>query len=66
MVKTVFGEYPFYNHIKDVPVDVTALTVGTSGFGDSKFVEIVNRNTSIADLLHLDIGLCRFINEVHH
>lgn len=57
-VRTNIGEFIFYNRLKDVPEGETALYIGSSGFGDNRFIEIATqkRSGSAQKTLGLSIG----------
>ncbi len=45
-VTTAFGTFSCYNRLKDVPHDVLALIVGSSGYKEHRFLEIVLQGKS--------------------
>lgn len=55
-VNTKFGELNFYDRLKDVPDHEPAVIVGSSGFGNKRFVEIVVQGKSAADHFKIKAG----------
>jgi hypothetical protein len=58
-VQTVFAKLPFFNRLKDVPKDEAAIIVGSSGFGNKRFLEVVVQGVkggSAAKRFSLQIG----------
>lgn len=49
-------KFPFYERMSDVPVGDIAYVVGSSGYGNSRFVELIKQGGSAADDLDLDVG----------
>lgn len=47
---------PCYNRLKDIPNDEVALTVGSSGFGDKRFIEIMQQGKPAARALGIGSG----------
>ncbi|PIR03536.1 MAG: hypothetical protein COV59_05080 [Candidatus Magasanikbacteria bacterium CG11_big_fil_rev_8_21_14_0_20_39_34] len=47
---------PFYKRLKDVPDGEAAVVVGSSGVGDSRFLEIVVQGKSAAKIFNLQVG----------
>ncbi|OGY88054.1 MAG: hypothetical protein A2233_04660 [Candidatus Kerfeldbacteria bacterium RIFOXYA2_FULL_38_24] len=47
---------PCYERLKDIPDNVAALTVGSSGLGDKRFIEIMKQGKSAACELGLTTG----------
>ena len=48
---------PFYNRLKDIPGDQVALTIGSSGLGSKRFLEILQQGASAASTLALQSGI---------
>lgn len=48
---------PCYNRLKDIPDNVVALTIGSSGMGDARFLEIMRQGMSAAKTLGIRSGL---------
>lgn len=40
-------EFPFYERLSEVPLGVTAFIVGSSGYGESRFVELVAQGRAV-------------------
>lgn len=55
-IETKFGKLPFYQQLKTVPDKTVSLIVGSSGFGEKRFVEIVMQGGSAASILNLTSG----------
>jgi hypothetical protein len=55
-VKTKFGELNFCEKLTDVPNGEPALTIGSSGLGDQRFVEIVVQKGRATDYFKAKIG----------
>lgn len=55
-VSSNLGELNFYNYLKDVPDNEVALVVGSSGFADKRFVEIVRQGGSAAGSFGITSG----------
>lgn len=53
---TELGELPYVPSLKDVPEGVLALTLGSSGFGTTRFLEIAMQGGSAAEALHVSLG----------
>lgn len=47
---------PCYDRLKDIPDGVTALTVGSSGYGQNRFIEIMEQGKSAAYSLGIGSG----------
>lgn len=56
VVKTKFGELTCYNRLKDVPNGEVGLTLGSSGFGQERFVELVVQGASAAKHFGAQVG----------
>jgi S-adenosylmethionine hydrolase len=56
IVQTKYGEFTCYNHLKDVPNEVTALIIGSSGLEHKRFVEFVIQGKSAAAKFGLSTG----------
>ena len=48
---------PFYNRLKDIPDGQVALTIGSSGLGSKRFLEIMQQGASAASTLALQSGI---------
>jgi hypothetical protein len=55
-VQTSIGELTCFNRLKDVPNDEPALIVGSSGFGNKRFLEVVVQGKSAAAKFGLSSG----------
>lgn len=53
MLKTKVGEIMCYTHLKDVPNDESGITIGSSGLGHKRFLEVVVQGKSAA--AHFDL-----------
>lgn len=55
---------PCYNRLKDIPDDVVALTIGSSGHGDKRFIEIMQQGKSASISLGISSGqVLEYIND---
>ncbi len=59
-VKTAFGEINCYNRLKDVPNGETALIIGSSGFGNQRFLDLVIQGKSAAKAFNIKTGMSLF------
>lgn len=55
-VKTVFGELPFVERLRDVADGEPAVTIGSSGLGDKRFLEIVMQGKPAAEHFGVESG----------
>lgn len=55
-IKTNWGEITCYNRLKDVPDGELGITVGSSGYRDKRFIEIVVQGKSAAAKLGAKLG----------
>lgn len=55
-VQTRFGSLLCFTSLKDVPDDVAAMTIGSSGIGDKRFLEVVVQGQSATDQFQLVSG----------
>lgn len=55
-VSTRYGELPFVRSLKDVPDGTAAITVGSSGIGERRFVEIVVQGGHAAERFGVRAG----------
>ncbi|MCX7996901.1 MAG: SAM-dependent chlorinase/fluorinase [Patescibacteria group bacterium] len=55
-VKTTVGQLYCYARLKDVPNDEPALIIGSSGFGQKRFLEVVIQGKSAAERFGLSSG----------
>lgn len=53
---TRWGALPIVRSLKDVPDGTPALTVGSSGIGIQRFVEVVIQGASVADRFGISVG----------
>ncbi len=53
---TRFGDLPFHTQLRDVPDDTDALTEGSSGLGDTRFLELVIQRGNFAHIHGVKIG----------
>lgn len=56
VVKTQIGELTCYNRLKDVPNGEAGLIIGSSGYGDKRFLEVVVQGKSAAKHFNLQVG----------
>ncbi len=56
ILNTKFGEIKCYTQLRDVPVGEAAVTIGSSGLGDKRFLEIIVQGKSAADTLGIEVG----------
>jgi len=54
--KSTVGVLPFYERLRDVPEGETALVIGSSGLGNTRFVEIVAKGGHAAEQHNFSIG----------
>lgn len=57
VIKTKFGEIEFFNQLRDVPVGSPGITIGSSGFKDTRFLEIVVQGQSAKNKFGLQVGM---------
>jgi len=55
-LRTNFGDLTCYNRLKDVPNDEAGLIIGSSGYGDNRFLEVVTQGKSAAKRFELTVG----------
>lgn len=55
-ISTKFGVLPYFPRLKDVPNKTAAVTTGSSGFGEKRFLEIVVQGGSAANKLDISVG----------
>jgi len=55
-IQTSAGEFICYNRLKDVPNDEAGLIIGSSGYGDDRFLEVVAQGKSAAKHFELKVG----------
>lgn len=60
VVKTKIGEFTCYTCLRDVPNDQPGLTIGSSGLGDKRFLEIVIQGKNAAETFNLTPGSVLF------
>jgi len=53
---TCFGKIPCFARLEDVPDDTLAWVIGSSGFGESRWLELVLQGGDAAKRLHLSVG----------
>lgn len=56
VIKTKIGELMCYEQMRDVPIGKSALTVGSSGIGDKRFLEIIILGERAGDYFKLKPG----------
>lgn len=56
IIKTKFGEFKCYTQLRDVPVGEAALTIGSSGLHDKRFLEIIVQGKSAAEKFGIKVG----------
>lgn len=56
MIMTKFGEIKCYVQLRDVPVGEAALTIGSSGLHDKRFLEIIVQGKSAAEHFGIEVG----------
>jgi len=56
MLKTKFGEIKCYTQLRDVPVGEGAVTIGSSGLHDKRFLEIIVQGKSAAEHFGIEVG----------
>ncbi len=56
VMKTKVGNIACYEHLKDVPNDESGLTIGSSGLGEKRFLEIVVQGKSASERFNLKSG----------
>lgn len=59
-IKTLIGELTCYNRLKDVPDDEGGLIIGSSGYSDKRFLEIVRQGKNAAKHFNLSVGTSLF------
>jgi len=55
-IESTVGVLPFYERLRDVPEGETALVIGSSGLGNTRFVEIVAKGGHAAEQHNFSIG----------
>lgn len=55
-VNTAYGEFNYYNRLKDVPKGEFGIYAGSSGLGNTRFIEIALQKGSAATELRVEIG----------
>lgn len=61
VVQTRFGDVPCFARLKDVPNGHIAFIIGSSGYGDKRFLELVMQGVSVAKKKQLTVGSLLFI-----
>lgn len=56
VVKTLIGDLTCYNRLKDVPNGEPGLIIGSSGYGQFRFLEVVLQGQSAAKHFNLSVG----------
>lgn len=51
-----YNKLPYYARLKDVPDKVSAIIIGSSGFGKHRFLEVVSQGGSAAKILNISVG----------
>ena len=59
-LKTTIGELTCYNRLKDVPDGEPGLTIGSSGFKNKRFLEVIVQGKSAAKTFNLTSGTVLF------
>lgn len=57
LIEAKFGQIRAFNQLKDVPVGEAGITIGSSGFEDKRFLEIVVQGKSAKDKFNLCVGM---------
>ena len=55
-LKTAWGELPCYGRLKDVPNGEPGIIIGSSGYREHRFVEIVVQGKSAAERFNIHVG----------
>jgi hypothetical protein len=55
-ITTAVGELTCYNRLKDVPNGESGLIIGSSGYGENRFLEVVSQGQSAAKHFELKVG----------
>jgi hypothetical protein len=55
-IETKYGVATMYRQLRDVPDGELALIIGSSGYRDKRFVELVIQGESVATKYHLSVG----------
>lgn len=55
-IQTALGELTCYNRLKDVPNGEAGLIIGSSGYGEKRFLEVVRQGQSAAKHFTLTVG----------
>jgi S-adenosylmethionine hydrolase len=55
-IQTRFGMATQYRQLRSVPDGELALTIGSSGYGENRFVELVIQGKSASALLKIKVG----------
>lgn len=55
-IQTLFGEYAYYEHLKDVPDGDSAIIAGSSGIGGARFLEVVVQGKSAKQRFDISTG----------
>ena len=55
-VKTKFGEFKFFNRLKDVPNNEIAVIIGSSGLQNHKYAELIIQGESFAERFNVKVG----------
>lgn len=56
VIKTKYGEFPCFSQMRDVPVGQKALTIGSSGIGKRRMLEIIILGERAGDTFNLESG----------
>lgn len=56
IIKAKFGDIKCFTQLRDVPVGEAALTTGSSGLGNKRFLEVVVQGKSAAEHFNLTVG----------
>ncbi len=60
IVATTIGELTCYNRLKDVPNEEAGLIIGSSGYGENRFLEVVAQGKSAAKRFNVTVGSLLF------
>lgn len=55
-IKLSFGEFECFERLSDVPNDLPAMIIGSSGLGDKKFLELTIQGKNISKLNNISTG----------
>jgi len=55
-IQTKFGQFPFFSHLSKIPSSMTAIVEGSSGVGESVFLEFLTQGKNTAKQYSIKIG----------